>query len=328
MDGTTVPSIVLSIDFQPIKSVISAQSFVKASINYNKTKDPLKQVEIIVDKAQQSIQLLNQELSSVNGSLTELSNTIQQNKQSTDLTISLTGGNNLLRNSAFFKGLEYWTEGIYPTEGTAEHSIIRDLVAQSETETGTEFALKKNAIWQSFSTIIGETYTFACKLKNAKSVSGKVSWIRIYRSASDYVEIYNNEKQDYIKDVSYTYVASINNPILVIYSNNENEDFKIADIRVIKGNSSQSWSQYADEVYGTNLRIDNTGVQIGQLGGIGETSELDNDSLIIYSNGQAVTEVSDEQVKSEKVIARTELVIGTTHFAVVGDGKVMGYRGA
>lgn len=277
LDGTQTQSIVLKTEYEPKKGKISAPSFVKASINYYATKDPLKQVEIIVDKARQSIQLINEELSTVNGSITELSNTIEQNKQSTDITISQTGGYNLIRNSAFYKGADFWT-----LDNGTTYVVTATTETERETESGTKIAINGTVTQSDITTITGNEYTLAGVWDNSLTVT--VNGVTV-------------------SEHTYTYTA-VGATTLTISGIGS-----FWDMRIVKGNSSLAWSQHSDEVYGRGVLIDNTGVTVRSLERNVSTF-VDPDSFEVLQSGSTVAELSAEKVASTSAVLTDRVIIG------------------
>lgn len=272
LDGTTTQSIVLRVEYEPKKGKLSAPSFVKASINYYATKDPLKLVEVIVDKAEQSIRLINQELTDVNGSLTQLSNTIQQNKDSTDITISQTGGYNLIRNSAFYKGSEFW-------ETTGTYQVTASTETERETESGTKIAIDGTVTQSGIKTISGQIYTLAGHWDNSLTVTvNGQSGVTTWTAAGD-------------TTLSISGIGTF------------------YDMRIVKGSSSLAWTQHADEVYGRGVLIDNTGVTVRSLER-DVSVVVDPDSFEVKQSGTTVAEVSAERVASEAGDFSERVVIG------------------
>lgn len=285
LDGTTTQSIVLRVEYEPKKGKISAPSFVKASINYYATKDPLKLVEVIVDKAQQSIRLINQELTDVNGSLTQLSNTIQQNKDSTDITISQTGGYNLIRNSAFYKDAEYWdVSGTYIVTASTE--------TERETESGTKIAIDGSVTQSGIKTISGQVYTLAGRWDNSLTVTvNGVSGVTTWTATGDTTLVISGLGTFY-------------------------------DMRIVKGNSSLAWTQHADEVYGRGVLIDNTGVTVRSLER-DVSVVVDPDSLEVRTSGTTVAEVSAEKVASQAGEFSERVIIGDNIFVRYDTHRLM-----
>lgn len=285
LDGTTSQSIVLRVEYEPKKGKFSAPSFVKASINYYSTKDPLKLVEVIVDKAQQSIRLINQELTDVNGSLTQLSNTIQQNKDSTDITISQTGGYNLIRNSAFYKDAEYWdVSGTYIVTASTE--------TERETESGTKIAIDGSVTQSGIKTISGQVYTLAGHWDNSLTVTvNGQSGVTTWTATGDTTLVISGLGTFY-------------------------------DMRIVKGNSSLAWTQHADEVYGRGVLIDNTGVTVRSLER-DVSVVVDPDSLEVRTSGTTVAEVSAEKVASQAGEFSERVIIGDNIFVRYDTHRLM-----
>ena len=290
-------------------------------------KSIIKDTYFRVDKAEGVIEQLLTATRRIDDALISLSNTVTSNAEQTDIVISKTGGSNLLRNSAFYKPINT-NDDTDPWQLSAgiDYEILRGTSTEQETDSGSELILKSGSFSQAFSQISGETYTFACLIKNTNAVPNKTTYIRIYRSDNDFVEIpdsgltYNRRTK-----LIYTYIASVSNSRLVIYTDNASTALSIADIRIVKGDASQEWSQYHNEVYGEGILIDNSGVEVRSLSGDSIETKLDSDSLVIRDGNNIVAELSDEKIKAPTGEIGGLLKIGNMVLNEATEGRILIY---
>lgn len=251
----------------------------------------------------------------VNGNYDNLFSLIQENssninilKESITSTVKSTGGNNLLRNSVGFAGLDFW-------EVTNENNIttIQDSETEQTTVSGSKFRFLNNAtLKQSYVTKIGNTYGVSFKLKHIPVGETNAVYVRLHRTATDYIDVLSTEESiaeytDFHEFNVYTYEASMINPWIEIISNG-NDLVEISDL-IISNGENQSWSGYFDEVYGKQHRLDQYGLKLTDLAS-GNYSQTTNNAYRINSNGNDVAEISKNKVQSDNAVISNAIELG------------------
>jgi len=231
--------------------------------------DYLRDIYIKVDKANATIE---QKIATVEDDIAALENTITSNAQQTEIKISQTGGYNLIRNSAFYKGAEYW-------DITGTYLVTMNTETERETDSGTKISINGTAVQTGIKTISGQQYTLAGTWDSSLTVSvngqsGVTTW---YATGDTTLTISGTGT--------------------------------FFDMRIVKGNSSLAWTQHADEVYGRGVLIDNTGVTVRSLS-TDMTAVVDEDSFEVRRSGSTVAELSAEKVASASAELTDSLQIG------------------
>lgn len=238
----------------------------------------------------------------------ENSSNINVLKESITSTVKSTGGNNLLRNSVGFAGLDFW-------EVTNGNNIttIQDSETEQTTVSGSKFRFLNNAILkQSYVTKIGNIYGVSFKLKHIPVGETNAVYIRLYRTATDYIDILSPEESvaeytDFHEFNVYTYEATMINPWIEVISTG-NDLIEISDL-IISNGENQSWSGYFDEVYGKQHRLDQYGLKLTDLAS-GNYSQTTNNAYRINSNGNDVAEISKNKVQSDNAVISNSIELG------------------
>jgi len=230
--------------------------------------------------------------------------TLQLTSTALQVAVSGIGGTNLLKNSVGLKNtLTEWQ--ILDVNGTLidarnAGTIISDSDIDINSESGSGIRLLNQFITQTFSTILGQTYTAYFRYKSdgisTLSITGQTNitlttqanWI-VYKS------------QFVASSVSTTFRLETGVGITATFS----------DI-VCKIGDTSGWIQAPNEVYGTNFRFDKDGFSITSLTDPFK-SLLDNQKLAVYDTSggsdKIVMLVSKDSGKITKLTAQDEFIV-------------------
>ena len=288
----------------------------KINSNTSLINQKANEINLSVDeKVGQVSDNINSLQNNVDSNYDDLFSLIQKNssninilKESITSTVKSTGGNNLLRNSVGFAGLDFW-------EVTNENNIttIQDSETEQTTVSGSKFRFLNNAtLKQSYITKIGNTYGVSFKLKHIPVGEANAIYIRLHRTETDYIDVLSNEESiaeytDFHEFNVYTYEATMINPWIEIISNG-NDLIEISDL-IISNGENQSWSGYFDEVYGKQHRLDQYGLKLTDLAS-GNYSQTTNNAYRINSNGKDVAEISKNKVQSDNAVISNSIELG------------------
>jgi hypothetical protein len=309
IDGTWHDSVILTQEFTPTTSFMSAQSYVQASISYQKKKDPLKVIGIRIDRNEGEIISLNQSIEEANGTIQDLQTQLVQTKNEFTFTISKSGGINQIRNSAFLSNFDYW-------DVTGSPAINTSTQAEQTTDSGTILNVASGStLVQVLNLIALDVYTFVARITKT---SGTAT-IRAYTGAYGYIELYGGQTLNN-QEYSFTFSPQIYNPTLIIDS--MSDTLAVADMRIVKGDQPQGWSQHESELYGRGILLDNRGVTVKDLGGTGTSANMDQNSFQVLRNGVVVTDLSDYGLNTADAVLTNSLRMGNVKFIVNQDGSV------
>lgn len=235
----------------------------------------IRDTEIVVDKQTGLITLINQDINSIEGSLT----IIEQSIEDVQIDVQSIGGTNLLKNSAALKGsIEEWQEldsNGDPIDSRNDGTVVQTTDVANNTESGSGIKLDNQYIQQSFATISGESYTFYCRFKKTNDASVTIDGTEYDLSVTGYTD---GEWAVFTQE----FEATGSSAILTI-ENGASDSLIISDMVVKLGNVS-GWIQAPNEVYGNNYRFDKDGFEI--------TSTTNNFKAILDSEKLTIYDIS------------------------------------
>lgn len=249
----------------------------KSNTNYNTAGiigQMIRNTQIIVDKQQGVITLLNEQTTENTTDITEL----QQAVDGITIAVESIGGTNLIKNSVGLKGtFTEWQEldgNGDPLDARNTTTIDQSIDVEQNTESGSAFRLEDEFLIQTIPTIIGETYTVYCRFKKDTDTVVDIGGVGEVEIVTD---MYVNNTWDVFKT---SFIATLSSTSIKI----ETEDaYALISDFVVKLGDVTGWTQAPNEVYGSNYRFDKDGFQItspnNQL-----RSLLDNEKLAVYDD--------------------------------------------
>lgn len=310
-EGQLVDSIVLRLSYEKTNIKLEAPSIISATVTYQNPPsayDIAKQTQIIVDKQEQTITQLVSKTESISNDLennyttnSELENVITQTIEETTNLISQTGGFNLLLNSQFYQDLEEWTK----TDGSIYQVITGTSDVEQNTSCKSELEWTSGTLSQTYSTTIGKEYTISFKYKKQGQLD-KTSYVRIYRDDDTYISVLEaSGQQEDRKEVSLTYVASVNNPKLVIFS--DSDDFYITDLIVQVGTSNE-WSPNVNETRGLGHTLTGSNLNIYDVSNSGNNVLITPSNITFYLDGQLSSNYGASDMSVNGATIKTRMV--------------------
>ena len=287
-------------------------------------KEILRRTQLSVDKANGKIESLVQSQEELSGAiegrysdldrrLVETETRLTQTADAITASMSKTGGNNLLRNSVGFKGFDYWA-----VTDPAHCSVLQDSFIDQSTVAGSAFVIGNGTVSQAFNAILGAKYNLSFLYKKV-GVGAGVSKVDMQGTGA-FNALTAADTVDEFESVSVTFTAKAAQLTLVLSS--DNDDFTVSDLRVTLGDSAQTWSQGAEEVYGKTHQLDSTGLTLRSLDG-GVFLQADNDSLYIKDGSNVKAEVSDERVYGQKVEAANSMRVGNIEIRTLSPTRII-----
>lgn len=317
-DGENVETIVLRRTFTGTECTLEAPSIINATVEYSNplsTLEVTKLTEIRVDKAEQNITSLIEQTTQISNDVrnnyvtTEvLSNVITQTLTTTSDLIQRKGGFNLLKNTQFYLDGEDWTISV-----GASYEVLQTPDVEANTLCKSELLLNTGTFTQNFQCELNKTYTISGKYTHS---GGNQSYIRIYNSPTLYETVLDTSATVSTRtEFYYSYTATVNNPYIVLYSNND--DFKISDL-IIQNGESKVWSPNAQEVRGYNYVLNADGQRIYNVSDATQYSQADANSFDTY-DGATVLSTYGENFESETGKVRGVFTINTLLITPISD---------
>lgn len=251
----------------------------------------------------------NGEVQRIDNDLIELEDRIVRNIRNTS------GGNNLLRNSVGFRQRLYWNDDIV------------------------------GIIEQQFSTFSGKEITINFRYKKTDYNNAKIS-IGYYENGI-FVERYTildtSDQIDVWSDLSFSYVSSINNPVIRFnakFDGVQDNDAEtngtsgsklvftnglvITDLIIAHG-SGKGWSPYFNELYGKTYNLDMYGFDIRESAS-DRSMHLDTNSLDFKDiNGNIESVFSKAETLTDNVYVNNSINIGNLNIVKLDDSNIIEY---
>jgi hypothetical protein len=229
-----------------------------------------------------------------------------------------TGGNNLLQNSVGFRQKLYWTE----------------VTVSSVTN-----------IEQTYKTYAGQTVTIFFRYRTTDVNNVKITLGKYTGSTfTSLVELLNisTKQTDWI-DFSYTYISSINNPVIRFNStftgvqDNDAESNGASGSKLVFSNGliitdlmigygeKQPWTPYYNEVYGKTYNLDQYGFDTREAAS-GKYAHLDANSLDFCNNiGTIESEFSKARTSTDNIYVANSINIGNLNIIKLDNNNIIEY---
>ncbi|MBE5820448.1 MAG: hypothetical protein E7310_06540 [Clostridiales bacterium] len=296
------------------KALNKTQTAYKNTVNL---KNKFKKVEYIVNKQEGTITQLTEESNEhgykltqveqdINGIKTEIKDTtdeIQDKLTTIEETIdglitnkTVTGGQNLIKNSVGYFENDYWQIN-EDTEGNVIRNTSSDVKQNSIS--GSALELKKETIYQNITEIKnGEYYlSFMYKKTNSAAIANlKINDLEIELNELNWSEI------ERIIEVN-------SNAIKIEITTDIDNSVLITDLMLAEGNIKTSWTQNANESYTDTVQI-GKGVRIRSTGSDTELSaESDGVSIKNTETSEKVAEFTKYGTETQELIVHKNVKI-------------------
>ena len=299
---------------------IEAKALTKTQTAYKNTvnlKNKFKKVEYIVNKQEGTITQLTEESNEHGYKLTQVEQDINgiktEFKDTTDeiqdkLTIieesvngivtskTITGGQNLIKNSVGYFENEYWQIDA-ENEGNVISNTNSDVKQNSIS--GSALELKNETIFQNITEIKNGEYYLSFRYKKIKSAAISkfvINGIKIELTETEWNEI------ERIVEVN-------SNAIKIEITTDIDESVLITDLMLAEGNIKTSWTQNANESYTDTVQI-GKGLKIKATGSDTELSaESDGISIKNTETSEKVAEFTKYGTETQELIAHRDVKI-------------------
>ena len=203
---------------------------------------------------------------------------------------SISGGNNLIRNSVGFFGNEFW-------EGTIVKDTDTDVKINNESKCG--FKLQSGNAAQSVNQLKNGVYNISFNYKKILTAAN----IKVYINEESY-DLTNTDWTSFEKVITIT-----NNKFTIKFNTDTNNSCIISDLLLIAGQSKQTWSQNANETSTDTVQI-GKGIQV-ESDATNTYTRIDSDGNRTFSSitGLPVMEATKDGMAAETIVVRTKAEI-------------------
>lgn len=308
------------------KTVSASNSINSGTLNSNKVVNFFKNgqsisttlknmdttIEETTSKLTKSDEEINGKITKITTDMDSISGEIEnQIKEINDLKLtikgltnqySISGGNNLIRNSVGFFNNEFW-------EGTIVKDIDTDVKINNESKCG--FKLQSGNAAQSVNQLKNGVYNISFNYKKILTAAN----VKVYINEESY-DLTNTDWTSFEQVVTIT-----NNKFTIKFNTDTNNSCIISDLLFVAGIAKQSWSQNANETSTDTVQI-GKGIQVDST----ETNtytRIDSDGNRTYnkSTGKVVNVATDKGSEMEELVVRTKAqIVGLLYQKI--DGQV------
>ena len=286
--------------------------------------------QIKVDKQNQEIQSIVQEMTSLEGQVNDNYTEIHQTINNVVTSVQNSGGNNLIKNSAMYsinsdtQLPDYWNfsqAGDLIVQPSAEATVYGSLSGQAISLIG-KTAIQRVAVSADDSSISESSkiyYSFSCRIK--KTATG-TCYVRITDGTEHGVwEIsLDNSESSTWEDFSIEGILPMSTQLTIEVFGSSDSEFSITDMMLAVGNYRSNWSQANGEFANTQVAIDTTGVKITNSNLHGAYSKLDSQGLIIFDSNSESSFINNDGVHTKSISAENEIDMPPLKIVPQSDG--------
>mgnify|MGYP002856494365 CR=1 FL=1 len=306
-----------------------AETQTQTQYQYATTIDKrVKNTEIIVNKQEQYIEQLVNDMYEEDGIIHENFTNVYQDIENIINSVQNSGGSNLLKNSVMFA---YDDEGI-PTEWTV--NAIGTLDIQSSTEAQTNGSLSGNIFILNDGKIVkqriyvkaGNRYTFSTKIK--KNTTGSC-YIKIYNSNEEYEIALASGESAFYDEYELEGLLATDNYYDIEFYGSSDSDATFTDNMFSLGELKTQWTQASGEIMNTQVNININGVLVKSSVYLGDYTVMSPLEFAGYSNiNGTITKVftiNKDTTEVEKLYVKKGITMPPLKIVPITSGDLQGW---
>lgn len=317
-----------------IKEELNGEIPAETTTNYALAGGVMKTIyntEIKVDKQGQEITSIVSRQDSFENQTNANFTAVTQNISSVVTSVQNSGGNNLIKNSAFY-ALDsnnlplYWT-----LTGNGTWSAIPSADASANGSLSGQVIRLANKVASQIVTVkpdddsIPEAnktyYSFSCRLKKTAVGSATVTLSDGTQEGVWTISLGNNETSNYGEfAIEGILPHSTELTVAVEASNDNGIEFYVTDMMLAVGNLRTQWTQANGEFSNSQVQIDIDGVTIKNSNLEGTYTRQTSQAVEVYNNNQLAAMVSSETVSAETGVFEKEIDMPPIKIVAQSDG--------
>lgn len=274
----------------------------------------LHNTEAKVDKTNQRIELEVSERKELEDRVNENFTKVEQNISSVITSVQSSGGNNLIRNSAFyFKDADgsytFWT---LSNDGTIE--VLPSAEAASfGSLSGQVVRLKNKSITQSISVKADSAniaednktyYTFSCRVR--KTAAGEGSIVITDGYSEWKIEVLNGEAPIYNEYTIEKILPKSSVLVITVFGSDESE-LSVTDMMLAVGDYRSQWTQANGELANTQTQVDIQGVKVSSTTTDDTSSQLASQGLYTKDGSNIISSLTNGGLITPEINATREI---------------------
>ena len=292
----------------------------------------MRNTEIIVNKQDGQIQLLNSDMYDEDGIVNRKYTEISQSLDEIVASVQNSGGNNLIKNSVMFahdnegKPNDWETAGDGTiTIGSNAESLLNGCAS------GHSFTLRDKIARQRVPVKVSTAddsshYTFSTKVK--KNAIG-TCYIKIYNDSEEYVIDIPTGESAFYKDYEIKELEPKEPYYIIEFYGSAESDATFTDNMLIVGKYKSRWTQANGEVMNTQVNINTDGVLVKSSVYLGDYTVMSPLEFAGYSNVNGtmtkVFSLNKDVTDVEKLTARKEVKMAPLKVIPITEGEMQGW---
>lgn len=317
-----------------IKEEIKGEVPPETTTNYALAGGVLKTIyntEIKVDKQGQEINLIVEEQTNFENQTNSNFTQVAQNISSVVTSVQNSGGNNLIKNSAFYQVDSdnlplHWTltgSGTWsaiPSADASANGSLSGQVIKLANKTATQIVTVKpddDSIAEASKTY----YSFSCRLKKTAVGSATITLSDGTQEGVWIISLGNNEASNYGEYVIEGILPhSTELTVSVAASDDAGIEFYVTDMMLAVGNLRTQWTQANGEFSNSQVQIDIDGVTVKNNNLEGSYTRQTSQAVEVYKNGRLAAVVSDEKLSADTGVFSKEIDMPPLKVVAQSDG--------
>lgn len=285
--------------------------------------------EVKVDKQNQEISATIERLIQFENETARNFSSIIQNISSIITSIQNSGGDNLIKNSAFYALDSDRLPLNWDIAGTGSWSAIPSADARANGSlSGQVIALAGETISQIVTVKpdnddIAEAdktyYSFSCRIKKTSVGSCRVRLSDGTEEGIWDIEVANGETSNYKEFAIEGFLPHSTELTVSVYATNDAE-FLITDMMLAVGSYRSKWTQANGEFSNSQVQIDSEGITVKNSNLAGAYVKITPQGLEIYLNSQLIAILSNTAVQAPKAVITDEVDIPPIKMVRQSDG--------
>ena len=290
-----------------IETELSSQAQNEVSQKYqnnNNVVDRMSHTEIVVDKANKKIESIAQEVTEttdkmskvtqdINGVSTQIENinktvddntkeiaAIQETIDGLSVEKSVTGGNNLIKNSVGYFGNDFW---MIDDSNEGDIKTLNNIDVKNNSISACALLLQDETVYQKITEIKNGSYYISFRYKKLLNLAT----CKLVINGEEF-ELTSDSWQDEGKELAVT-----SNNIQISLISDMDDSCLITDLIVSNGTKKVSWTQNANETYTDGVKI-GKGITITATGSDTELSATASSIDIINTRNRESTSTFDK----------------------------------
>lgn len=287
--------------------------------------------EIKVDKQNQEIRSIVEEQTSFENQTNSNFTNITQNISSVVTSVQNSGGNNLIKNSAFYQVDSdnlplYWTlsgggtwSAIPSADASANGSLSGQVIQLANKTISQVITVKPDD--DSIAEASKTYYSFSCRLKKTAVGSATITLTDGTQEGVWTISLGNNESSNYGEFAIEAILPHSTELTLTVTASNDNGiEFYVTDMMLAVGNYRSQWTQANGEFSNSQVQINIDGVTVKNNNLAGSYTRQTSQAVEVFKNNQLAAMVSSDEVSANTGAFKDEIDMPPIKIVAQTDG--------